>query len=195
MSKNTRGGWYLASAATASTTRSDPSLLGSSVLILSPVSTPEPTTRNCRPVSFFMARPMTFFSSGTTEEMMPPSIWAGLTPWSSSRPLIVSRYSSAVLRRSLWMRRVNWSCSPSMPPSTVLVFPMSITRIMLVSLLYSAEGMAAPPAALRFSTRIRGRQTAGVRTMATMASGMPFPATTPRMRPSTAVVSTPWSMA
>ena len=120
---------YLAQAATASTTRSLPTWAGLSVLMFRPVFTPEPTSRGRLPVRRSTASRSTGRSTGTTEEIMPPSRSPGEMPPMAKIPERSRVYSSAVLERSVARRKEETSCFPSKQPATIWVFPMSMAKI------------------------------------------------------------------
>ena len=79
MSKTIMGLGYLSVAATAPTTRSAPNWPGSSILMLSPVLIPAPTTRGFFSVTASTARHRTLVSSLTTQERTAPSTAEGST--------------------------------------------------------------------------------------------------------------------
>ena len=123
------GAPYSAIAATAATIRSLPTSLGLSMRMFSPVRMPGPTTRQSRPISLRIAVRKEFCTGGTTDETMLPPICCGVTSKSASMDFSSARYWSEVLTRSVAIRVSNRIFSPSMQPSTILVFPISTAKI------------------------------------------------------------------
>ena len=120
---------YLAMAATAATIRSPPTALGLSILIFSPVFIPEPTKSGRFPVIFFTAEERGAFNGGTTEERIEPSISPRLTRWISKIFFSMIAYSRLVFRSSVVILSSKYVLLSSIPPTTMLLFPISIAKI------------------------------------------------------------------
>ena len=123
------GPLYLAFAATAATIRSPPTVLGLSILMFKPVFMPEPTRSGFFPVIFFTAEEIGAFNGGTTDAIMEPSISFFFTLWISRIFFKRIAYSRLVFRSSVVMRSSKYVLLSSRPPTTILLFPMSIAKI------------------------------------------------------------------
>ena len=138
---------------------------------------PGPTTRGFTLQNFSMARLKVLVTEGTTEDTMAPRMSWGFL-WCISRAvLMVTAYSKSVAVCLVDTRSRKRILESWKQPITMLVFPMSMARIICFLLNY-----------LVFSTFafITARQMAPASNAATTASMVPLMPTTLRMTPSTA---------
>ena len=94
-STTTSGQGYSSMAATAPTTRSEPSWAGLSIRMSRPVLTPGPTTSGSRPVTLPAARRITPVRGGTADERIAPASSFLSIPYISRTVLMLMAYSSS----------------------------------------------------------------------------------------------------
>ena len=152
--------------------------------MFNPVLMPGPTTMGLRPVSLMMPVCTALNTGGTTDEMMQSSTVSRST-WKNSSILRISMpYWSEVLMWSVAMRASKTMAPSSMPPKTMLLFPISMARSIRFT-----SCLSIPAYAVWSWVRVTRRSAlpmAATSTAAASASGMPLNATVVITRPKTA---------
>ena len=106
------------------------------------------------PVIFLTAESTTSVSGGTTEETTAPSIEESGRLWIAIMSLILTAYSRSVFPRFVVTRSTNQVRLSSIPPITILLFPMSIAKIIKGTPFQNLEVMVYYEHLVRFFTNL-----------------------------------------